>query len=108
MSMYCDLKETSEILNNAKKIVLCGHVSPDGDALGSSLALFQALQLLNKDVTITVDDDISTVYSFLPEIEKIKKFNDDEIIEADLLVVIDASSIDRIGNVQKCVVAKKS
>lgn len=107
MSKHCSLQETAAVLEAAKKIVLCSHVSPDGDTLGSTLGLMKALQKLGKDVIVTVDDDISKVYKFLPGIESFVRFQDEERIDADLLVVIDASSLDRAGNVAQCVRASK-
>ena len=98
MSKNCSLAETGELLKAAKKLVIVSHVSPDGDTLGSSLALMHALRMLGKEVIINVDDDISTVYSFLPGIAEYCRFGPDESIDADLLVIIDASSADRAGN----------
>ena len=57
---------------------------------------------------MTVDDEISKVYKFLPGIESFVRFQNDERIAADLLVVIDASSLDRAGNVSQCVSAPKT
>ena len=57
---------------------------------------------------MTVDDEISKVYKFLPGIESFARFQNDERIAADLLVVIDASSLDRAGNVSQCVSAPKT
>ena len=56
MSKHCSLQETAALLQAANKIVLCSHVSPDGDTLGSALSLMKALQKLGKDVIVTVDD----------------------------------------------------
>ena len=108
MSKHCSLQETAALLQAANKIVLCSHVSPDGDTLGSALSLMKALQKLGKDVIVTVDDEISKVYKFLPGIESFVRFQNDERIAADLLVVIDASSLDRAGNVSQCVNAPKT
>lgn len=74
MSKHCSLQETADVLKSAKKIVLCSHVSPDGDTLGSTLGLMKALHKLGKDVIVTVDDDISKVYKFLPGIENFVRF----------------------------------
>ena len=51
-----NLKSISEILLGAKKIGITYHVSPDGDAVGSVLALFNALKFLNKDCYILSDN----------------------------------------------------
>ena len=98
MSKNCSLAETGELLKAAKKLVIVSHVSPDGDTLGSSLALMHALRMLGKEVIMNVDDDISTVYSFLPGIDEYRRFAPEESVNADLLVIIDASSADRAGN----------
>ena len=103
MSKNCSLAETGELLKAAKKLVIVSHVSPDGDTLGSSLALMHALRMLGKDVIMNVDDDISTVYSFLPGIDEYRRFATEEHIDADLLVIIDASSADRAGNAMEVV-----
>ena len=98
MSKNCSLAETGELLKAAKKLVIVSHVSPDGDTLGSSLALMHALCMLGKEVIMNVDDDISTVYSFLPGIAEYRRFAPEESVDADLLVIVDASSADRAGN----------
>ena len=103
MSKNCSLAETGELLKAAKKLVIVSHVSPDGDTLGSSLALMHALRMLGKDVIMNVDDDISTVYSFLPGIDEYRRFATEEPVDADLLVIIDASSADRAGNAMEVV-----
>ncbi len=103
-----NIAETSELLKSKNKIVLCSHISPDGDTLGSMLALGNALTSLGKEVILTVDDTIRDTYAFLPGIEKVIHLKDGDAIEADLLVAIDISSIDRIGNVLSYVKAKET
>ena len=103
MTKNCSLAETGELLKAAKKLVIVSHVSPDGDTLGSSLALMHALRMLGKEVIMNVDDDISTVYSFLPGIAEYRRFAPGESVNADLLVIIDASSADRAGNAMEVV-----
>ena len=98
MTKNCSLAETGDLLKAAKKLVIVSHVSPDGDTLGSSLALMHALRMLGKEVIMNVDDDISTVYSFLPGIDEYCRFAPEESVDADLLVIVDASSADRAGN----------
>jgi len=47
-------------------ILLIAHVSPDGDTLGSSFALFGALQDLGKRVQVVCEDPVPAIYRFLP------------------------------------------
>lgn len=106
MSKECSLAETGTILEQAQKIVLCSHINPDGDTLGSTLALAHLLRNLGKDVLVTVDDDIPMNLRFLPGITDYQRLQDGQQVEADILVVIDASSADRAGNVLQLVKAK--
>ena len=76
MKKLLDLKETGKMLLDAKQIALAIHMSPDGDAIGSSLALARVLRAYGKEVTIFVDDIIKG-FKFLPDIKTIK-------IDADL------------------------
>ena len=59
MSKKINLLETGNMLLAAQKIVLCCHVSPDGDTLGSALGLARLLEQKGKEVTVFVDDDIN-------------------------------------------------
>lgn len=104
-----ELKEAGKILLGSKKIALTAHVSPDGDAIGSVLALAQILTDFGKDVTILVDDIIKG-FKFLPNVDKIKIEKDIDAIQEpwqfDLLCVLDCSTLDRIGRVAQCVKAQ--
>lgn len=106
MSKNCTLEEIAALLLAQDKHVLCPHVSPDGDALGSTLALKMALEKAGKKVTVMVDDDVPKAFGFLPQIDCFVKPADGEVVETDLLVVLDASSLDRIGKVAQAVKAK--
>lgn len=97
MSKKINLLETGNMLLAAQKIVLCCHVSPDGDTLGSALGLARFLAQKGKEVIVFVDDDINKSLSFIPGIEKVRRPEAGVIVEADLFVVVDASSFDRVG-----------
>lgn len=106
MSKELTLKETGSTLMAAQKIVLCCHVSPDGDTLGSALGLCRYLKQQGKEVTLFVDDDINKIFSFMPGVDSCRRPEAGEKLEADILCVIDASSADRIGIVNEVVKAK--
>lgn len=90
------------VLNNiinkimeSDSIAITFHVSPDGDSLGSSLALYIALKKLNKNVRIVCSDDIPDIYNFLPGIEDISK--DIKLSEDfDLVIVLDCGNKERV------------
>ena len=105
MSKRVALPEVLSILKNAQSLILVSHVSPDADTLGSTLALAEGLRQTGKKVTVMVDDDISSTYNFMPGIGEYIRPVKGQNYAADLLVIMDASSLDRIGIVEECVKA---
>lgn len=103
--MEISLPQVAEMLHSANTIVLTAHVHPDGDSLGSMLALYEALQADGKKVYMLLDDVVPATYHFLPNWKKISKPVDNDRFTTDLLVVLDASDIERIGKVQNTVKA---
>ena len=66
-----DLLRIAELLKGHDDFVICGHVSPDGDCLGSQLALWHALRALGKNATCILvrDEAIPPSTAFLPGID---------------------------------------
>jgi phosphoesterase RecJ-like protein len=77
--------------------MLTAHVSPDGDAIGSLLALYHWLKEQGKQVVMVVDDDIDDKFKFLDGAEAIQKPNAVHTDGQWLYVVLDATSADRCG-----------
>jgi len=85
------------LINEAKKIFVVGHIMPDGDDISSVLSLGMGLQKLDKEVSMAIDWKIPSYFSELEEVNLIKTYEDINNFEADLLIIVDASSPDRIG-----------
>ncbi len=84
-----------KLIQKSNHIVIISHISPDGDALGSSLALYLMIRKLGKKVTIcNATKDIAQKYDFLPSFEKIKNSIPNRY---DLLISCDCGSFDRLG-----------
>lgn len=99
MSNNVPTKVLDDILNIFKKnknIYLVSHINPDGDNIGSLLALGLSLLELNKNVYIIKSDIIPSDYEFLPGIKLIQEY--EERNNLDLLIILDCSDIDRLGN----------
>jgi bifunctional oligoribonuclease and PAP phosphatase NrnA len=60
------LAQIGSALREHHRFAVLSHVRPDGDALGSQLALALSLQLLGKDVTVWNEDGLLEKYDFLP------------------------------------------
>ena len=104
--MKIELRDAADKLQSANNIVVTAHVNPDGDAIGSSLALMLILKSMGKHVRVLLDDDIPLNFAILPHINDIEhpvELTETEI-QADLLVVLDTQP-DRIGSVMKLVKA---
>lgn len=87
------------LLKENQSFVLTAHVSPDGDSLGSLLALYEFLTKQGKQVAVVLDDVIPPVYRILPHWDAIRSVDEIGRINTDLLIVLDASTADRIGRV---------
>ena len=86
----------------ADKIVIVSHVSPDGDAIGSSLGLAQFLDSQDKTVNVIVPNAFPDFLKWMPGSKDIllydryKEFADKLINEADIICCLDFNSLKRI------------
>ncbi len=87
-----------EEINRAEDIVILTHETPDGDAIGSSLALYGALKGMNKNVDVVIPE-CPEIFSFLPWYEDIKKEGKDE--KYSLAISLDCSDIKRLNGFAK-------
>src|ERR1700688_3868704 len=65
--------EIGRVLREHQRFAILSHVRPDGDALGSQLALALSLQQLGKNVRVWNEDGMLEKYSFLPRAELLTK-----------------------------------
>src|SRR2546421_9720459 len=68
-----NFEEIGQILRDHQRFAVLGHVRPDGDALGSQLALALSLQQLGKDVRAWNEEGMLEKYSFLPRAKLLTK-----------------------------------
>ncbi|MGN1299786.1 MAG: bifunctional oligoribonuclease/PAP phosphatase NrnA [Clostridia bacterium] len=87
-----------EEINKAEKIVIITHENPDGDAIGSSLAMKLALKQLGKDADVIIPEFPKT-FEFLPGIDEVKK--ESNIEEYDLAIALDCASIKLLNGFAK-------
>uniref|UniRef100_UPI0039B90F89 DHH family phosphoesterase n=1 Tax=Candidatus Ruminimicrobium bovinum TaxID=3242779 RepID=UPI0039B90F89 len=69
------LKDISAVIKKSETFFIAGHRKPDGDALGSGLALASLLRRLGKKVTHCSVDEISQDLKFMPGSKAIKITN---------------------------------
>lgn len=83
-------------IRQARTVALVCHISPDGDTVGSALALRLGLMELGKTVTIYCQDKIPDVLCFLPGAEEFR-LPEEMTEEVDLLLCVDVSDEKRMG-----------
>ena len=82
-----------DTIKESSSILLLTHENPDGDAVGSVMALYHVLSDMDKDVDFIIID-IPPVFSFLKSIDKVIPESNKEY---DLAIVLDCSSKERIS-----------
>ncbi len=84
-----------------ERFILTTHVNPDGDAVGSELALYYHLNDLGKEVCILNASPLPDLYRFLdPEGARVREYGEQDartLEEADVLFLLDLSNLDRLG-----------
>ena len=83
-----------EEIKKANSIVILTHENPDGDAIGSSLAVYMGLKERNKDVDLIIPE-FPRLFNFLPCADEIKKEGRKE--SYDLAISLDCASIKRLN-----------
>ncbi|MCP5464189.1 MAG: bifunctional oligoribonuclease/PAP phosphatase NrnA [Deltaproteobacteria bacterium] len=91
-----DLDGLADKISKAQSILIATHENPDGDGLGSILALGKGLKKLGKKVTIYSKDHVPKMYQFLPGqnaiVSQLKKS-----ARYDLSFIVDLGEIERVG-----------
>lgn len=101
------LEGLHQILNNPKKIVVTNHVNPDGDAMGSTLALQHALQKMGHEVAVVVPNDYPNFLKWLPQTENVviadqnQPLANDLIAAAEVIFHLDYNALSRAANLEE-------
>ncbi|MBQ0116927.1 MAG: bifunctional oligoribonuclease/PAP phosphatase NrnA [Flavobacterium sp.] len=105
------ISELREELNSPKNIVLIPHRNPDGDAMGSTLGLAQALQALGHQTTVISPNDFPEFLAWMPNSEKTVLFEGNTeaatalLNAADLIFTLDFNAFHRTGDLMGGVLA---
>jgi bifunctional oligoribonuclease and PAP phosphatase NrnA len=94
-------------LQSAGTVAVLTHVRPDGDAIGSQLAMVLALKKLGKTVVAWNEDGLPESFAFLSGSEVITK-PPDEPMEFDIVLALDTAAKNRLGTGIKAVRACKT
>ena len=114
-----DFARARELIRGAKKIVILTHMAPDGDAMGSALALYHRVKGLQVtgyglQVTVIVPNAFPAFFNWMPGVGEILIYEkngaacDALIAEADLFLCTDFNDAKRIGPVGEKMLASKA
>ena len=111
-----NIEAVKSLLEKSKKCVILTHSRPDGDAMGSSLALAGFLKARGKDVSVVVPNEYPPFLAWLPGIDNVAMYDKspeaaDEILKsADLFFCLDFNALSRIdaaGQIVETLPAKR-
>jgi phosphoesterase RecJ-like protein len=94
-----------EVVRQSETFCIVGHMRPDGDCIGSQLALTMALRNEGKKVVCWNEDSIPQKYRFLDPDKILQKPKPG--VEFDCVISTDSASFQRLGKVGDCVSARK-
>lgn len=102
-----EIATLKENIDNSNRIVICCHKSPDGDALGSSLAWAEYLRTQGKEPDIIVPDAYPDFLQWLPGTERIIRYDkhaadkaDEMLQKADLIFCLDFNGANRVDEMK--------
>ncbi len=96
--------EIRDLLVGAHRVIITTHVNPDGDAIGSELALAAALRQMGKEAAVINHNATPENYQWLDPQEEIIHFipekHRDLILKSDLTVILDTNQPDRLRSLE--------
>ena len=99
-----DYKDIFQKIKTASKIIITSHKSPDGDSLGSSLALYHFIKKFNLNVALCHPDQAPYFFNWINDLGEIILYQPNKedvtnaIEKAELIFCLDYNSYDRLGN----------
>lgn len=105
------IKEIKKLLQAPKNIVIVPHKNPDGDALGSTLALLLYLKSFNHHAAVIAPNDYPDFLKWLPNESEILKYDsqlevcDALINKAHIIFTLDFNALNRAGDMEKALEA---
>lgn len=96
------IEDIARHLQTASSFAVISHYRPDGDAIGSSLAVALALKAMGKSVRVLNEDPVPETLRFLPGSDMVEQPGDSPV-HADVVIAVDCATKERLG--AKCLAA---
>src|SRR6185503_17915143 len=97
MNNKLQFKKALDLIKSSKKILLTMHEGPDGDDLGSVLAMHYFLKQLKKDSLAVIKGDVPDNLKFMPGWENVHQELPGEEFKFDLVIFFGCNKIERTG-----------
>lgn len=98
MNTFLEIKDK---IFSEDNIVVISHVTPDGDAIGSGLALTLGLKKIGKNVRFILQDKYPDSVKFLNEINIVEQYDENNEYKFDLAICVDGATDDRLGKAKE-------
>jgi len=101
-----EIQQTKQAIESAKNIVITCHKGPDGDAIGSTMALYLYLKKTGKNAQVIVPNDFPDFLKWIPNTKDILIYDENItesnalIQQADLIFSLDYNALHRTGLMQ--------
>lgn len=101
-----DISSFYKLLESPKKIVITMHQKPDGDAMGSSLALYHFFKSIGHDVQVISPTNYADFLRWMPDVKKVlnyetaKEKSESIINRADIIFCLDFNTMSRVKNME--------
>jgi len=112
--MFKKANNLKKLISQPKNIVITTHRGPDGDAMGSSLGLYNLLINLGHNVNVITPNDYASFLDWMPGNDTVTEFdgNEDKAIDitgkADMIFMLDFNSLSRLDNFSQTVADSKA
>ncbi len=107
-------QEIKQLLSDSKKITIIGHYAPDGDAVGSSLALYNLFKKYSYDISVVMPSFLPDYLKMLPASDKIIVYSKEDkkaetlLSISDTIICVDFNSTKRVGKLEKALLNSKA
>lgn len=108
-----NLNQLKEFLKTPRDIVIVSHRNPDGDAIGSSLALFHFLKQDGHALKVIVPSEYPDAFAWMPDVHEILIYDNEPeeaenfVLKAEIVFCLDFNSLDRIDKLGEAIEQNK-